>query len=84
MSVMAGFGGQSFDPVAVEKLREVRAMAGPSVLLSVDGGICRETIGPCAAAGADLFVVGSALFSQDDYGRSLRELTDLAGLNNHA
>ncbi len=78
MSVMPGFGGQQFAPAAVDKLRRLRALAGPKVLLSVDGGINSDTIGACAGAGADLFVVGSALFSQDDYGRFMTELTDLA------
>jgi ribulose-phosphate 3-epimerase len=78
MSVMAGFGGQQFEPSALDKLRRLREVAGPQVLLSVDGGINRDTIGPCAEAGADLLVTGSALFSQDDYGRFLREITALA------
>ncbi len=78
MSVMAGFGGQQFEPVALDKLRRLRELAEPKVLLSVDGGINPDTIGACAAAGADLFVAGSALFSQDDYGRCIAELTELA------
>jgi ribulose-phosphate 3-epimerase len=78
MSVMPGFGGQQFEPVALEKLRRLRALAGPEMLLSVDGGVNLETIGACAAAGADLFVVGSSLFSQDDYGRYIAQLTDVA------
>ncbi len=78
MSVMPGFGGQEFDPAAVDKLCRLRAMAGPDVLLSVDGGISLETVGPCAAAGADLFVAGTALFSQDNYGRFVDEMTGLA------
>ena len=71
MSVMPGFGGQAFEPVALEKLRRLRATVGAHVLLSVDGGVNLETVGPCAEAGADLFVTGSALFSQDYYGRSI-------------
>ena len=78
MSVMAGFGGQQFDPVALEKLRRLRELAGPDVLLSVDGGINRDTVGPCAAAGANLFVTGTSLFCQDNYGRFIAELTGLA------
>jgi len=78
MSVMAGFGGQQFDPVALEKLRQLREAARPEVLLSVDGGINRDTIGPCATAGADLFVTGTALFSQPNYGSFIAEMTDLA------
>ena len=78
MSVMPGFGGQAFEPVALEKLRRLRAAAGSRLLLSVDGGVSPKTVGDCAEAGADLFVTGSALFSQDDYGRVIREMTGLA------
>jgi len=78
MSVMAGFGGQEFEPVAVEKLAAVRRWAGEGLLLSVDGGVNLDTVGQCAAAGADLFVTGSALFSQDDYGAFLGKMTRLA------
>lgn len=78
MSVMAGFGGQEFDPAALQRLRRLRELAGPERLLSVDGGINEETIGPCAAAGADVLVTGTALFSHQDYGRRIAELTGLA------
>lgn len=78
MSVMPGFGGQPFEPAALEKLRWLRSSLGANVLLSVDGGVNAETVGPCAEAGADVFVTGSALFSQDDYGRFIREMTALA------
>ncbi len=81
MSVMAGFGGQEFDPVALEKLRRLRKLAGPDLLLSVDGGINRQTIGQCAAAGADLLVAGSAVFSHENYGRIITELKNLAELH---
>ena len=77
MSVEAGFGGQSFNPAALEKLREVRRLA-PHVLLEVDGGINRETISPCAEAGAELFVVGSAIFRRPQYAEAVRELVTLA------
>lgn len=78
MSVMPGFGGQSFDPAAPEKLRRLRAMAGADLLISVDGGVNRETAAICAQAGADMLVAGSALFSENDYGRFIAEVTDLA------
>ncbi|HYW78187.1 MAG TPA: ribulose-phosphate 3-epimerase [Thermoguttaceae bacterium] len=78
MSVMPGFGGQTFDPVALDKLRRLRELGGGDLLLSVDGGINHETAGPCAAAGADSLVAGSALFSTDDYGRFIEEVTGLA------
>jgi len=78
MSVMPGFGGQAFEPDAPQRLRRLRAAVGPNVLLQVDGGINADTIGPCAEAGADLFVTGTALFSQDNYGRFIDEMTGLA------
>ncbi|OHB72042.1 MAG: ribulose-phosphate 3-epimerase [Planctomycetes bacterium RBG_13_63_9] len=78
MSVMPGFGGQQFDPVAVEKLRRLRELSPAELLLSVDGGIDRDTIGRCAAAGADLFVTGTALFSRDNYNEFMAEMTGLA------
>jgi ribulose-phosphate 3-epimerase len=78
MSVMPGFGGQQFEPVALDKLRRLRAAVGPCVLLSVDGGLGLDTVAACAEAGADLFVTGSALFSQDNYGRFIGEMTELA------
>jgi ribulose-phosphate 3-epimerase len=77
MSVMPGFGGQEFDPVAIDKLRRLRRLA-PELLLSVDGGINPETTGPCAEAGATMFVVGTALFSQSDYRRRMDELVGAA------
>jgi ribulose-phosphate 3-epimerase len=78
MSVTPGFGGQEFNPVTLEKLRQLREMADPNVLLSVDGGIQHDTISACARAGADLFVIGSALFSHHDYGRFIEEMTAMA------
>lgn len=78
MSVKAGFGGQKFDRVALDKLRLVRQMAGPDVLLEVDGGVNQQTIGECASAGAQLFVVGSAIFSHAPYGPVVKEIEQLA------
>ncbi len=78
MSVPAGFGGQSFDPVALERLRYLRKTLRHDALLEVDGGVNETTIGRCAAAGADLLVAGSAIFRQTDYGPAVRKLTDLA------
>jgi len=83
MSVMPGFGGQDFDPIALDKLRGLRRQAGPAVLLSVDGGVNPETIGPCAEAGADLMIVGTALFEHPDYRQRLRELTQRARQHKH-
>lgn len=73
MSVDAGFGGQSFNPVALEKIRSLRERY-PKILLQIDGGINGVTIGQAREAGCDLFVVGSAIFGQDDYGRAMNEL----------
>ena len=78
MSVTPGFGGQEFNPVTIEKLRQLREMVGENVLLSVDGGIQHDTIGPCAAAGTDLFVIGSALFSHKNYAKFIEEMTAIA------
>jgi ribulose-phosphate 3-epimerase len=80
MSVPAGFGGQKFHPVAIDKLRQLRQITRPDVLLEVDGGISGKTIAPCAQAGAQLFVVGSAIFqgSGSDYAAAVSELTALA------
>jgi ribulose-phosphate 3-epimerase len=78
MSVMPGFGGQEFDPVALDKLRRLRASAGERLLLSVDGGVNEDTIGSCAEAGADLFVMGTAIFSHNDYQLRMNQLCELA------
>jgi ribulose-phosphate 3-epimerase len=78
MSVQPGFGGQKFQPAALEKLRELRHRLPPDTLLSVDGGIGKGTIAATAAAGAELFVVGSAIFDTSDYHQSLSELRQLA------
>ena len=74
MSVEAGFGGQAFNPIALEKLRSLR-QDYPDLLLEIDGGIDVDTIRMARAAGCDLFVVGSAIFRQESY------LTAIANLN---
>lgn len=79
MSVQAGFGGQKFNPIALEKLRHLRSKVSAETLLEVDGGVNASTIHACATAGAQLFVVGSAVFGQPDYGAAVSELTRLAG-----
>jgi ribulose-phosphate 3-epimerase len=79
MSVMPGFGGQKFDPVALEKLDAVKSSnAAKDLLLEVDGGVNSDTIGRCAEAGATLFVVGSAIFRQPDYREAVTRLTHQA------
>jgi len=70
MSVNPGFGGQSFIPSALPKIRRVREMidrSGREIRLEVDGGVKVDNIGAVAAAGADTFVAGSAIFSAKDY-----------------
>ena len=74
MSVNPGFGGQSFIPYTLEKLRRVRAMidaSGREIRLEVDGGVKVDNIGAIAAAGADTFVAGSAIFNTDDYAATI-------------
>ena len=66
MSVMPGFGGQSFNPVALKKIQRIREVAGENKFISVDGGISEATIADTAAAGANLFVVGTALLGHHD------------------
>ncbi|MCP4191480.1 MAG: ribulose-phosphate 3-epimerase [Planctomycetaceae bacterium] len=78
MSVNAGFGGQSFNPVALEKLKCLRKQSQEDLILEVDGGVNTTTMGSCAEAGADLFVVGSAIFREPDYASIIRELETLA------
>jgi ribulose-phosphate 3-epimerase len=70
MSVNPGFGGQSFIPSALPKIRRVREMidrSGREIRLEVDGGVKVDNIGAVAAAGADTFVAGSAIFGAKDY-----------------
>lgn len=75
MSVNPGFGGQSFIPGTLDKLRQVRRLiddSGRDIRLEVDGGVKVGNIGAIAAAGADMFVAGSAIFGHPDY-RSIIE-----------
>lgn len=70
MSVNPGFGGQKFIPRTLDKLREARALidaSGHAIRLEIDGGVNVKNIGEIAAAGADTFVAGSAIFGQPDY-----------------
>ncbi len=81
MSVATGFGGQQFNPAALQKLRDLRTQAGDRLLLEVDGGVNTSTIARCTAAGADLLVVGSAIFRQTNYDPAVQELQALARSN---
>ena len=83
MSVNPGFGGQKFIPGTIDKVREVRQLiddSGLDIRLEVDGGISAANIGEIAAAGADTFVAGSAIFGKDDYKAVIDDMrTVLAG-----
>ena len=78
MSVMPGFGGQAFDPVAYEKLRTLRQKGGERLLLELDGGVKNTNIAECVQAGANLLVAGSAITGTDNYQASYAELMRLA------
>ena len=74
MSVNPGFGGQSFIESTIDKIAAVREMidrSGRDIRLEVDGGVKVDNIGRIAAAGADTFVAGSAIFGTDDYRRTI-------------
>ena len=77
MSVNPGFGGQSFIPSTLDKLREVKQRiveSGYDIRLEVDGGVKVDNIAEIAEAGADMFVAGSAIFSQPDYKTVIDEM----------
>jgi ribulose-phosphate 3-epimerase len=77
MSVNPGFGGQKFIDSTLEKLRQARRMiddSGLDIRLEVDGGVKTENIGEIAAAGADTFVAGSAIFGSDNYAATIAEM----------
>jgi ribulose-phosphate 3-epimerase len=70
MSVNPGFGGQSFIPAALDKLRLARERidaSGREIRLEIDGGVKPDNIAEIARAGADTFVAGSAIFNEKDY-----------------
>ena len=82
MTVNPGFGGQSFIPAALDKIRRLKAMIdkrGLEVGIEVDGGISFQTIAAAAAAGANIFVAGSAVYNSDSYQQTITELRRLAG-----
>lgn len=81
MSVNPGFGGQSFIESSLEKIRRLRAMldqVNPTAGIEVDGGISPQTIGRVAAAGANIFVAGSAVYGSTDYQAVIGEMKKLA------
>ena len=77
MSVNPGFGGQSFIPSSLDNLRQARELidvSGRDIRLQIDGGIKPTNIGDAAAAGADAFVAGTAIFGQNDYAEVISAL----------
>lgn len=79
MSVNPGFGGQSFIPETLRKIGEARELidaSGKDIRLEVDGGVKTDNIAEIAAAGADTFVAGSAIFGTDDYAATIQSMRD--------
>ncbi|KAA0564135.1 ribulose-phosphate 3-epimerase [Bacillus sp. CH30_1T] len=77
MTVNPGFGGQSFIPSVVPKIKQIREWANevnPALEIEVDGGINPETAAICAEAGADVFVAGSAIYNRSDRAAAIEEL----------
>lgn len=89
MSVNPGFGGQSFIPNTLQKIREARSrledyrlQTGREIFLEVDGGVKIDNIGEIYAAGADTFVAGSAIFGQPDYASVISQMrAEIAKVN---
>ncbi|MEN3283177.1 MAG: ribulose-phosphate 3-epimerase [Solirubrobacteraceae bacterium] len=79
MTVNPGWGGQEFIPASLDKIRRLRELIGPDVELEVDGGIDVDTAGPCAEAGASLFVAGTSVFGNSDPGAAFRQVAARAG-----
>ncbi|SEQ04176.1 ribulose-5-phosphate 3-epimerase [Solimonas aquatica] len=90
MSVNPGFGGQSFIPAALPKLRQARALIdayvkanpGREIRLEIDGGVKTDNIAEIAAAGADTFVAGSAIFGNKDYAATIAAMREQIALGN--
>jgi ribulose-phosphate 3-epimerase len=74
MTVNPGWGGQAFIDGSLDKIARIRALVGPDADVEVDGGIDTDTAGPCAQAGATLFVAGSAIFRAADPGEAYRQI----------
>ena len=82
MSVNPGFGGQGFIPAALDKLRAAREIidaSGRDIRLEIDGGVKVDNIAEIAAAGADTFVAGSAIFGSDDYAGVIQAMRKALG-----
>ena len=80
MSVEPGFGGQEFQPAAIEKVRQLHELVSDQTLIAIDGGIGPETIPSCAAAGVNIYVVGSAIFDSSDYKTAIDQMHSLAAV----
>ena len=79
MSVNPGFGGQKFIPGSLQKIKKLREMIierGLNIDIEVDGGVNSKTIGDVSAAGANIFVAGSAIFNKDDYAEAIRVIRE--------
>ena len=79
MSVNPGYGGQKFIPSTLDKTRVVRELidaSGYDIRLEVDGGVSEKNIREVAAAGADTFVAGSAIFGKDDYATVIQQMRE--------
>lgn len=79
MTVNPGWGGQPFIERSIDRLRALRKRVGPEPAIEVDGGIDATTAGPCARAGAGVFVAGSAIFGKPDPAQAFREISAAAG-----
>ncbi|MBU0988120.1 MAG: ribulose-phosphate 3-epimerase [Proteobacteria bacterium] len=82
MSVNPGFGGQTFIPNSLNKIRDLRRLIqnhGHSILIEIDGGVNEKTIKDIANAGVDVFVAGSAIFKSPDYKKTIAEFKKLIG-----
>lgn len=82
MSVNPGFGGQKFIPSTLKKLEQVRKLiddSGLPIRLEVDGGVTVDNIAEIAAAGADMFVAGSAIFGSKDYEATIADMREKLG-----
>jgi len=82
MGVNPGFGGQKFIPATLDKIRQLREMIEKrclTTLIEIDGGVNTITIGDIAAAGADVFVAGSAIYGTSDYAAAIKEFRHIMG-----
>jgi len=82
MGVNPGFGGQNFIPATLDKIRQLREMIEKrclTTLIEIDGGVNTATIGDIAAAGADVFVAGSAIYGTSDYAAAIKEFRQIMG-----